>query len=239
MLITDDLKRQYHEMLATGFTEWSLTDYKQFFKAFRKRELNDIDGIASEVDSKSTEEVAAYLGVFTQRFNELKEKDQIALKLMQKDFETQNLETILGFDHEKAARGEYVVLLQTNNYFNRNSYLALISKAQQKLRLQSGIQSNQKRKPQDLQLKMDHFLHAQAKQIAQEQIKAVAAALRAEDLLKKHLVFTNERRSMRRAMARAKQFAKGCEGIKESEQKLLEQQHLLAAEESKQAAKKR
>ena len=48
-------------MVCTGFTEWSLGDYKQFFKAFSKRELNDLEGIASEVDSKTTEEVAAYL----------------------------------------------------------------------------------------------------------------------------------------------------------------------------------
>ena len=71
----DDLKRQYYEMLATGFADWSLTDYKQFFKAFRKRELNDIEGIASEVESKSTEEVATYLHIFEKRFMELKEKD--------------------------------------------------------------------------------------------------------------------------------------------------------------------
>ena len=33
------------------------------------------------------------------------------MKLQRKDFETQNLETIMEFDHEKAKRGDYVVLL--------------------------------------------------------------------------------------------------------------------------------
>ena len=47
-------------------------------------------------------------------------------------------------------------------------------------------------------------MHAQAKQIAQEQIKAVATALRAEENLKRHLKFTNERRHMKKAMAKAK-----------------------------------
>ena len=27
-LVPDDLKRQYYEMLATGFADWSLADYK-------------------------------------------------------------------------------------------------------------------------------------------------------------------------------------------------------------------
>ena len=64
----DDLKRKYQAMLETGFHNWSLSDYKQFFKAFRKRELTDLEGIASEIESKSTEEVAQYLRVFVQRF---------------------------------------------------------------------------------------------------------------------------------------------------------------------------
>ena len=136
-VVPEDMKDRYHAMLATGFAEWTLPDYKQFFRAFRKRDINDLEGIASEIESKSTEEVAAYLRVFGQRFHELKEKDQIILKLQQKDFETQNLQTIQEFDHEKAKKGGYVVLLQTNDYFNKNGYLALISKAQQKLNQQN------------------------------------------------------------------------------------------------------
>ena len=59
-----ELKDRYESMLETGFTEWTLSDYKQFFKAFRKRDLNDLEGIASEIETKSTEEVATYLKVF-------------------------------------------------------------------------------------------------------------------------------------------------------------------------------
>ena len=124
------MKVRYQAMLETGFYDWSLTDYKHFFKAFRKRDLTDLDGIASEIESKSTEEVAEYLRVFVQRFDELKEREQIVMKLQQKDFEEQNLGTILRFDHDRARRGDYVVLLQSNDYFNAHSYLALISKAQ-------------------------------------------------------------------------------------------------------------
>ena len=87
-MVPQDLKNRYESKLATGFTSWSLADYKQFFRAFRKRELNDFEGIASEIESKSTEEVATYLKVFGQRFHELKEKDEIILKLQRQDFET-------------------------------------------------------------------------------------------------------------------------------------------------------
>jgi len=41
----------------------------------------------------------------------------------------------------------------------------------------------------------------------------VASSLRAEEALKKHLGFTNERKNMKKAIMRAKKFASGCEGI--------------------------
>lgn len=80
-MVPDELKLRYKAKLETGFYDWSLSDYKQFFKAFRKRDLTDLDGIAGEIETKTTEEVAAYLRIFVQRFNELKERDQIILKL--------------------------------------------------------------------------------------------------------------------------------------------------------------
>ena len=79
-------------MLASGFADWTLQDYKQFFKAFRKRSLEDVEGIASEIESKTPDEVASYFHIFCQRFHEVKERDQVLLKLQKKDFETQNLE---------------------------------------------------------------------------------------------------------------------------------------------------
>lgn len=74
-LVSEHLKEQYQKQLETGFLEWSYVDYKQFFKAFMSYEIDDLEGIASEVDSKSVQEVAVYLRVFMQRYQELKEKD--------------------------------------------------------------------------------------------------------------------------------------------------------------------
>lgn len=97
--------------------------------AFKSREIDDVDGIASQIESKTSEEVQAYLETFLQRFGELKERELILVKFSKKDFEQQNLQTIMDFDKEKAAKGEYTVFLQNNCYFNTNAYLSLISKA--------------------------------------------------------------------------------------------------------------
>jgi hypothetical protein len=35
--------------LETGFSDWVLKDYHEFLKAFKKRNVDDIEGIASEV----------------------------------------------------------------------------------------------------------------------------------------------------------------------------------------------
>jgi hypothetical protein len=66
--------------LETGFADWTLKDYHEFLKAFRKRSVDDVSGIASEVQSKSEEEVQHYLNVFLLRFRELKEKDLVIKK---------------------------------------------------------------------------------------------------------------------------------------------------------------
>ena len=49
------MKQEYADQTAQGFNDWSQKDYLQFIKAFRRRPIDDVDGIASEVDSKSSE----------------------------------------------------------------------------------------------------------------------------------------------------------------------------------------
>jgi len=39
----------------TGFFDWSFSEYTKFIKAFKKREIGDIDGIANDIESKSPE----------------------------------------------------------------------------------------------------------------------------------------------------------------------------------------
>ena len=104
-----------------------MKNYQAFLKAIRKRNIDDILGIASEVEGKSLEEVEEYMKAFMSRFRELKERDLVQRKIRENDFDKKNIETILNFDITK----DYCLYLQDNHYFNRNSYLAMIQRAHQ------------------------------------------------------------------------------------------------------------
>lgn len=156
------MKEQFNALLSTGFPTWTATAYQQFFRSFLRHEIGDVEAYAKDIESKTVEEVTAYFNVFMHRFRELKESDQVILKFQKKDFDEMNLETIREFDETRA--DDYVVLLQENHYFNRNSYLSVISKAHDKL---AGTHSNSKLQG-GLQLRLDHFMHAQPKHMIQE-----------------------------------------------------------------------
>ena len=92
------MKQEYADQTSQGFSEWTQRDYLQFIKAFRRRPIDDVEGIASEVDSKTTEQVQHYLNVFLTRFRETKERDIVIRKFQHKDFDQKNLETILQYE---------------------------------------------------------------------------------------------------------------------------------------------
>lgn len=120
------------------------------------------------------------MGVFLKRFRELKERDIVIMKFEQNTFESNMLQTIKDFDQNKAARGEYLCLVQTNEFFTTDAYLALIAKAQQKMLKQT----QQQHRKADLQLTLDHFLHSRPREVIEAQTKVVATALRVESKLK-------------------------------------------------------
>lgn len=91
---------------------------------------------------------------------------------------------------------------------------------------------NKQSKPQDLQLKIDHFFHSQTQKMVQEQLKYISIAIRAEDCLRGHMIFQNERKNMRKLIQRSKVFSQGYqEGISAKEKALISKD---AAEEIKQ-----
>jgi len=53
--IPEELKLEYSELLSQGFHDWTQKDYWQFLKAFRRRPIDDVEGIASEIDTKQVE----------------------------------------------------------------------------------------------------------------------------------------------------------------------------------------
>lgn len=99
--VPEDLKLEFEDHLAQGFPEWTSREYHLFIKSFRRRPLNDYEGISSEVKTKTADEVKEYMEVFLKRFREIKERDLVIKKFSQKDFDQKNLETILKYDQYK------------------------------------------------------------------------------------------------------------------------------------------
>jgi hypothetical protein len=128
--VPDEIKEEYTTLLSQGFSDWSQRDYVQFIKAFRRRPIEDVEGIASEIDSKTPEQVQHYMNVFLNRFRETKEKDIVIKKFQHKDFDQKNLETILNFEQYK----DYAILLQENHYFSRAEYLSMMQKEHERLK---------------------------------------------------------------------------------------------------------
>lgn len=91
--------------------------------------MGDIDSISKYVETKTPEQIAAYLDVFLKRFRELKERDVVIMKFEKKSFEQRTLQAIKDFDKSKADKGEYFCMVQTNDYFSTHTYLALMHKA--------------------------------------------------------------------------------------------------------------
>lgn len=131
--IEDTLKTKFTELLATGFPQWSLREYQAFIRCVKKRGFEDVQAIAREVDTKSEEEVEEYMKEFLLRFRELKEKDIVLKKMTEQDFDQRNLQTIRDYDPSRPA----LMLLQENNFFNRNAYLSMAENAHRKLLDQS------------------------------------------------------------------------------------------------------
>jgi len=84
-----------------------------------------VEGIAQEVETKTFDEVSAYMEVFLQRFRELKERDLVIMKFEKKTFEQKNLETIRDFDRNQ----NYYCMVQVNQFFSTEAYLALMARA--------------------------------------------------------------------------------------------------------------
>lgn len=163
--------------------------------------------------------------VFMLRFRELKEKDVILSKLQKKDFDQKNIETIKEFDISR----DYAILLQENNYFNKNTYLALMQHAHEKL-----VEAEAKNPGRaGLQLKLDHFFHSQSQKMVQEQLKYLCTAVRAENTLREHMEYQNERRRMRDLIKRSQIFQNGLSTSGKNKNVIKDKESQLISEEVK------
>lgn len=69
--LTEEEKQEKEELSTQGFSEWNKRDFQQFVNGSAKWGRSDYEGIASEVDSKTTSEIRTYAKVFWQRYTEI------------------------------------------------------------------------------------------------------------------------------------------------------------------------
>ena len=127
--IPNEVFEEYERLRATGFFNWISAEYHRFVKAFRRYAVDDFDSIAAEVQTKTADDIQAYMAVFLARYRETKERDLVVRKFAAKDFDQRNLETLLDFDQYR----DYALFLQENFYMSRASYLALFEAEHKRL----------------------------------------------------------------------------------------------------------
>ena len=69
--LTEEEKEEKEELSTQGFGSWSRRDFQQFVNASGKFGRTDYEGIASDIDSKTPQEIKTFAKVFWQRYTEI------------------------------------------------------------------------------------------------------------------------------------------------------------------------
>jgi SWI/SNF-related matrix-associated actin-dependent regulator of chromatin subfamily A member 5 len=69
--LTEEEKAEKDRLIEKGFPEWNKRDFQQFLNGSAKFGRTNYDGIAEEVDGKTSEEIAAYAKVFWKKYKTL------------------------------------------------------------------------------------------------------------------------------------------------------------------------
>lgn len=75
--LTAEEQEEKEQLLEEGFSTWTRRDFTAFTRACEKYGRNDISSIASEIETKTEEEVEKYAMVFRERYKELTDYDRI------------------------------------------------------------------------------------------------------------------------------------------------------------------
>jgi len=97
--LTEEELQEKEELIAQGFEDWSRRDFQQFVRALESYGwTDDFDLLASEIQDKTPEAVAAYYPVFRKKWKELAEHPRIAARIAEgeaKRNKRSNLEALL------------------------------------------------------------------------------------------------------------------------------------------------
>lgn len=81
--LTEDELAEKSEMQSLGFESWSRRDFLNFIKGCELHARDAYDAIASEIDTKTREEVQEYAEVFWQRYEEIEDHARFITKIEQ------------------------------------------------------------------------------------------------------------------------------------------------------------
>ncbi|KAF9812523.1 hypothetical protein IEO21_06162 [Rhodonia placenta] len=97
--LTEEQQQEKEELAAEGFEDWSRRDFQQFIRALETYGwTDDYELLASEIQDKTPDEVAAYYPVFKKKWKELAEYPRIKARIEEgeaKRNKRSNLETLL------------------------------------------------------------------------------------------------------------------------------------------------
>ncbi|KAI9448032.1 SNF2 family N-terminal domain-containing protein [Lactarius indigo] len=97
--LTEEELQEKEELIAQGFEDWSRRDFQQFVRALESYGwTEDFDLLASEIQDKTPQDVAAYYPVFRRKWKELSEHPRIAARIAEgeaKRNKRSNLEALL------------------------------------------------------------------------------------------------------------------------------------------------
>ncbi|KAI0005017.1 SNF2 family DNA-dependent ATPase [Russula compacta] len=97
--LTEEELQEKEELIAQGFEDWSRRDFQQFVRALESYGwTDDFDLLASEIQDKTAQDVAAYYPVFRKKWKELSEYPRIATRIAEgeaKRNKRSNLEALL------------------------------------------------------------------------------------------------------------------------------------------------
>lgn len=127
--VPDELQNEAEEKQKEGFLNWTKAEFDRFLRAFMKRDPDDIYRFASDVRTKTPEEVQEYMQVFLNRYRELAVRSQVFQRLRELEFQKQNEETILNVEKYK----DYNILLNNQHYYDQTCYKDLLLKEHHRL----------------------------------------------------------------------------------------------------------
>ncbi|GAA6060422.1 hypothetical protein JCM10212_002190 [Sporobolomyces blumeae] len=83
--LTEEEKQEKEELSGLGFTDWNKRDFQSFIRGSELYGRDNFEGIASELPSKTVDQIKEYASVFWDRYNEVEDHERLIAKIENAD----------------------------------------------------------------------------------------------------------------------------------------------------------